>query len=309
MTGHEMRTYLHIFYAMLGGIAVLFGSALLAAFLGSAGGSLPDSAYGAEEIAYENFTLPAEPLLTVWVWEKDETEKRELVMLQPRTPVHTGPSVAWGGGYATRGVSGSSFTAVGMPRGQDGLTVSAQGAGTITATWEHERGSDCGYTHTWWYSVDPDLTGGADPTRLHRTHTAEAEGVNSLCILWRGMGVPLDTVTAEGDPAADGVHRRTLLSDVIGKDEEGLNDTVWQEEMTVLLRLECRNLLGRLEAQATVRITMRSEWIGAGALYMEERPAILEAEDRGAEYPSRWAELAFTPPVWTAELVSYTQVQ
>lgn len=247
--------------------------------------------------------------MTVWVWEKDITEKRELVSLEPRTPIHTGPSVAWGGGYTSRGIRGSAYTVISMPRGQDGLTVSVQGEGMITAKWEHERGSDCGFSHTWWYSVDPDLTGGTDPTRLHRTHTAEAEGTNSLCILWRGMGIPPDTVTADGEPAEDAPHRRTLLSEVIGRDEEGLNDTVWREEMTLLLRLECRNLLGRLEAQATVRITMRSEWIGAGELYMEERPAIMEAEARGMENTSRWAELAFTPPTWTAELVSYTQVQ
>lgn len=309
MTQNEMQSVIRIFWIFILAILLLFGGALLSSFLGSFGGGLPDEAYGLEELSQQNFTLPEDPVMTVWVWEKDITEKRELVTLEPRTPVHTGPGVAWGGGYTSRGIRGSSFTAVGMPRGQDGLTVSVQGEGMITAKWEHERGSDCGYTHTWWYSVDPDLTGGVDPTRMSRSHIPEAQGTNSLCILWRGMGIPPDTVTVQGDPVDDASHRRILLSDVIGMDEERLNETVYQEQMSVLLRLECRNLLGRLIATATVRLTMTSEWIGAGELYMAERPAIIAAEERGMEITSRWFEYALTPPTWTAELIGYTQAE
>ena len=304
----EFSVYIRAFRCCILGIFLLFAGAFLSSFLGSFGGGLPDAAYGLEEIAYENFTLPENPILTVWVWEKNELEQRELITLAPRTPVNTGPAVAWGGGYATRGISGSTFTAIGMPRGQDGLTVSVQGEGTITAKWEHERGSDC-FSHTWWYSVDPDLTGGVDSSRLHRNYTAEAEGVNSLCILWRGMGIPPDAVTADGDIADVFSHKRTLLSDVIGMDAERLNEGVFREETVILLRLECRNLLGRLTAAATVRLTMVSEWIGAGELYMAERPAILAAEARGEDYPSRWLDPALTPPTWTAELVAYTQAE
>ncbi len=305
----EMQSVFRIFWSFILAIFLLFGGAMLSSFLGSFGGGLPDEAYGLEELSAENFTLPEEPILTVWVWEKNELEQRELVMLQPRMPVNTGPAVAWGGGYATRGISGTSFSAIGMPGGQDGLNVSVQGEGAITAKWEHERGYDCGHTHTWWYSVDPDLTGGVDNTRLSRNHTAEAQGTNSLCILWKGMGIPLDTVTVSGDPVYDVSHKRITLADVIGMDEERLNETVYQEQMTILLRLECRNLLGRLTATATVRLTMVSEWIGAGELYMQERPAIIEAEEQGRVYPSRWIDYAFTPPTWTAELIGYTQAE
>lgn len=304
----EMQSVFRIFWAFILAVLLLFGGALLSSFLGSLGGGLPDEAYGLEEVAESNFTLPEDPILTVWVWEKDVTEKRELVSLQPRTPVKTGPAVTWGGGYATLGISGSSYSiSVMQPRGQDGLTVSVQGEGTITATWEHERGSDCGYTHTWWYSVDPDLTGGVDTTKLRRTHEATAQENNSLCILWRGMGIPLDTVTAQGDPVYDASHRRITLADVLGEDEDGLNASVYQEQMSLLLRIECRNLLGRLLATATVRVTMTSEWIGAGELYMAEYPAIAAAEAQGITDSSRWSDYAFTPPTWTAELISYAQ--
>ena len=300
MDKSELWEYIRTFYRGLLGVALLFAAALVSSFVGSFGGGAPDAAYGIEDAYTEDFVLPEEPVMTVYVWEKEETEKRNLVPLQARTPVNSGPAVAWENNYAYRSLR--------MPFAQDGLTISVVGEGTISARWEHEQGCDCGYRHTWWYSVDPDLTGGVDTMRLHRNYEGTAEGVNSLCILWRGEGgQPADTVTAEGDPVYDAVHRRVTLAQVLGEDEKGLNETVVQDSMTLLLHLECRNLLGRLIATATLRITMVSQWHGAGALYEAERPAVMAAEISGGDLTSRWIGYAAVKPTWTVELVGYSE--
>lgn len=303
MSSTEMQSVIRIFWIFILAILLLFGGTLLSSFLGSFGGGLSDEAYGLEELSQQNFTLPDDPVMTVWVWEKDITEKRELVTLEPRTPVRTGPSVAWSGG------EGFDFM---NPRGMNGFTMTVVGDGTITVTWEHDC-CDCGFTHTWWYSPDPELTGGVDTSRLSRSHNAPVSGVNNLCILWQGEGGrPADTVTYDGNIAPDAYHHVTPLVQLWGRDEAGLNDSVSQDSMSILIRIENRNLLGRLTATATVRLTMVSHWRGAGTHWSRVREDVIRAENAGrAGDPEalKWLDLAIEPPTWTAELIGYTQAE
>lgn len=318
MTKVELQDILRIFFRGILGLFLLWVAALVSSFVGSFGETASDAAYGTSEIIYENFTLPEDPLMEIWVWEKDNADRRELVMLQPRTVVNTGPSVAWLGGLmkvydAERlqdlGGTGAltEFFSI-LPFEQNGLTLSVQGEGQITARWVHASGSDCGFSHTWWYSADRDLTGGLDKMNIKRNFKATAEGTNSLCVLWQGQGgYPSDTVDMHGEWAECGGHNSITLADIIGKDEEGYNELVIQDSMTILIYLECRDLLERLLATATVRVTMTSGWHNAGALYNAELPSIEAAEARGEEVQSRWIDYAVQPPIWTAELVAYRE--
>ena len=319
MTRTELQDIIRIFFWGVLGLILLYIAALVTSFVGSFGQSAPDAAYGIEEIDYGYFGLPEDPVMEIWAWQKEETEKRELVMLRPRTVVNSGPSVSWMGGllsvYGTErltetlgSLGASTDFASELPFEMNGLTLSVQGEGQITARWEHVPGSDCGFSHTWWFSEDRDLTGGLDKMRLNRNHTAEAQGTNSLCLLWAGQGgYPSDTLDAHGYPADCGGHNRTTLAESIGEDEEGYNTLVTRDSMSILIHLECRDLLGRLLATATVRAVMTSGWRGAGMLYNVELPAIEAAESRGEEAVSRWIDYAVQPPTWTVELVAYRE--
>ena len=148
---HESTKFLQQLILVL---LILFAGAYLSSYLASLGGGVPDAAFGIEDGADGFFTLPENPLLTVWVWEKDFVEQRDLIQLEACTPVNSGPSVAWN--------DQCEFVSYHMPFPLDGLTFSVFGEGILTAEWEHAEGYDCGFTHTWWYSDDPERTGGVN---------------------------------------------------------------------------------------------------------------------------------------------------
>jgi len=288
------REYVRIFYSCILGILALFALAMISSFFGSlGGGGLPDEAYGIE--ALPAFTLPDDPVLEIFVWQKDEAERRKLIALPAGTPIRTGPPVAWS--------DSGEFASLHVPFEMDGLTLTVSGEGTVTARWEHDKAYDCGFSHTWWYSADPQLSGGLDRTKMHRTHEAKAQAENRLTVLWRGIGgLAADTVTWDGTAAPDARHQIELPQEESAR-EAGLQ----RDSVTVLVHLECRNLLGRLEAAATVRLTMQSGWRGAAALWEAERPAVMEAERRGLPAEPAWLDYAIEPPVWTAELIAYAE--
>lgn len=305
------RDHIRIFYFGLLGIAILFLVAFLASFLGAFGGTPSYEAYGDAELTDENFTLPDVPLMKIWVWEKGEAEGRTLVSLDARTPVNSGPPVMWSEGIRrTYGLAAQeeatadnqAFASV-LPFSQNGLTISVQAEGEITARWVHATDCDCGYSHTWWYSPDRDVTGALDMMNASRSSDAKAKETNSLCLLWRGQGGScIDTVSGESN--VDNVrHTVTPLSDVIGKSEDGLNDTVTQDSMVFYIFLECRNLLGRLTATATLKVTMVGAWEGAEQLYLAEAALVPITE----EHDYRWLAYAIQRPTWTVELISYRE--
>ena len=82
MTRTELQDIIRIFFWGVLGLILLYIAALVTSFVGSFGQSAPDAAYGMEEIDYGYFGLPEDPVMEIWAWQKEETEKRELVMLQ-----------------------------------------------------------------------------------------------------------------------------------------------------------------------------------------------------------------------------------
>lgn len=283
-------------------LLLLFAAAYLSSYLASLGGGIPDAAFGIEDSADGFFTLPDNPLLKIWVWEKDYVEQRELIQLEACTPVNTGPSVAWN--------SGCEYVSYFMPYALDGLTFTAVGEGIITAEWEHADGYDCGHTHTWWYSDDPELTGGVNTGYLCSSTDGTASGVNNLCMMWRGTGgYAADTRGKESELLANARHKVTPLTDTMGHDEEGLHYGVSQDSLAILIHITCTDLLGHPTAAATLRAEMVSGWRGAADIWQEKRLAAERAEERGEEPDLKWLDIALVQPTWTLEMIRYGQIE
>lgn len=281
------------FYCGVLCVFLMFGAAMLSSYLeASFSPALPDAAYGLDYDT-RDFTLPEEPLLTLWVWEKDDVGRQQYISLEPKTPVNSGPAVSWGG----ETWSGRDWSSAEVNPGADGLTLTAESGGIITMRWEHD-GTDCGYTHSWWYSGPED--GYVNFANATRTSDHTASGTGALCVLWRGEGgQPFDTLDEKGNIVQSNRHETRTLSDELGF----AGADVTQDSMSILIYIESRNLLGRLEATATVRVTMVSQWYGAGDRFQAEKAntAVDWREN------SIWVEYATVQPTWTVELISYRE--
>lgn len=299
MEKNEAREYTRMLWGMLLAILLMFASASL----GGGGRALPDAAFGLED---EEFVMPENPVLTVYVWEKDETETQTFVPLPYRTPVNCGPRLRWG--EISLGWSGAAWQMTETDPGMQGLAITFSTAGNrIAVTWEHD-GDDCRHAHGWLYSGS--LDGKLVMARAVRSFDGSAEGHGDITVLWRGEGgLCYDTVTAEDEELTTKLHGWTTLADVLGREAERGDENITQDWMRLKLHVTVYDLLDNEIAQATLRVTMTSAWRGAGKRWNEVRSAAIAAEENGEDVDLKYLDYASVKPTWTVELVEYWQAE
>lgn len=274
----KRKPILRDFLIVLTGFALLFLFALFSSMMEKI--IVPDfsaEAYGDETEAV--FKMPDDPILKIYVYEKDDDEVQTIEQLPYQTPMSTGQKLYWDDEHC------SWHTEMG-----------AIWTGEIPIMFEYEGGIDITFfcegnekDLSYFYGKPEEFLPNMEEAQWK--HDSSVNGTNALTVILPGWYY--DSHFGVGTTY-------TTLSKIISGETPDEYRNVKQYEGAIALHISCLNILeNALEATATVEIRYTSEWVNAGNYCRK----YLGTEFIG--YDETLLEYAGVKPVWTVELVEY----
>jgi len=249
--------------------------------------TLPEGAFGETTAAETVSVMPENPVLKIYVPQKDENEQRQFVQMQYQTPVPTGSPLEWVEKLCIWQSSEVIRCAWEIP-----LYLEFEGKMDV----EVYRNGVPHYWNNWFGKPDGFLP---DEKKLQWWTGDTMHGSNELSVLINGGWRDTYSRTREGYSSPS----RTLAQK-IGGELPAVYSTIRQYTDESEIRIVCRDVLDEsIAAKAVLRLTCVSYWENAGSkcrLYRHENgQAILIGHD------DNLLHYAKVKPTWTLEVVEY----